>query len=54
MTPAGWLIMISSISAVLCAVSFSFYKVLTLPSVEAESTLKSEGLIDTGDTVDAD
>ena len=54
MTPAGWMIMISSISAVLTAVSFCFYKVLTLPPVEAETSLKSEGLIDTGDTVDAD
>ena len=54
MTLEGWLIMISSISAVLAAVTYCFYKVLTLPPADLEASLKCESRIDTGDTVNAD
>ncbi len=54
LTPAGWIIMIVSMTTVLALVSFSLYKVLTLPPVEVEEHLKAPPDIDTGDTEDAD
>lgn len=52
--PAGWAVMIASISGVLVLVSFCLYKVLTLPPVEFEDHLKGPLEIDTRDTSDAD
>lgn len=49
MTPAGWTIMILSVSCVLALVTFCVYRVLTLPPVETES-LKGPLEIDTHDT----
>lgn len=54
MTTAGWIIMILSIGSVLSLASFCLYKVLTLPPVEIESSLKGMPDIDTRDTQDAD
>jgi len=54
MTGAGWAIMISSISFVLALTAFCFYRVLTLPPMEAEEHLKAPLDIDTGDTQNPD
>ena len=54
MTGAGWAIMISSISFVLALVIFCFYRVLTLPPMEAEEHLKAPLDIDTRDTQNPD
>jgi len=53
LTSAGWIVMISSIGAVLLLVVYCMYRVLTLPPVE-EETLKGPLEIDTRDTADAD
>jgi hypothetical protein len=53
MTPAGWIIMLVSVTAVLTLVSFCLYRVLKLPPVEIEH-LHGPTDIDTGDTKDAD
>lgn len=52
MTPAGWFIMIVSISTVLTLVSYCLYRVLTLPPIEVEEHLHGQPAIDTGDTRD--
>jgi hypothetical protein len=54
MEPAGWAIMIVSVSAVLLLTGFCFYRVLSLPPQVAEEHLKGPLVIDTGDTEDAD
>jgi len=54
MTPAGWAIMIVSVSSVLALVFFCMYRVLTLPPQVIEEHLKGPLTIDTGDTEDAD
>lgn len=54
MTPAGWAIMIVSLSAVLLLNVFCFYRVLTLPPQAAEGHLKAPLEIDTGDLSDPD
>jgi len=54
MTPAGWTIMIVSVSSVLALTAFCFYRVLALPPTVAEEHLKGPLKIDTGDTQDAD
>lgn len=53
MQPAGWIVMIVSVSTVLALVSYCLYRVLTLPPVEMED-LKGPLEIDTRDTSDAD
>ena len=50
LTPAGWLVMIVSISAVLVGTAWCFYRILTLPPVEAETTMHGQPAIDTRDT----
>lgn len=54
MTPAGWAIMIVSLSAVLLLNVFCFYRVLALPPETAEGHLKAPLEIDTGDLSDPD
>jgi hypothetical protein len=53
MTLAGWIIMGSSVTAVLLLVSFCLYRVLTLPNVDVDR-LHGPSDIDTGDTQNAD
>lgn len=53
MQPAGWIVMLVSVSSVLSLVSFCLYRVLSLPPVEDEH-LKGPLEIDTRDTQDAD
>lgn len=50
----SWIIMFISVTAVIILVSFCVYRVLTLPPVEMEETLKGPLEIDTRDTEDAD
>ena len=54
MTTGGWIVMALSLTSVLTLVSFCLFKVLTLPPVEAEESLKGMPDIDTRDTQDAD
>jgi hypothetical protein len=54
MTPAGWIIMITSVGSVLALTAFCLYRVLTLPPMVAEEHLKAPLDIDTGDTDDPD
>lgn len=54
MEPAGWTIMILSVTSVLALVGYCLFKVLTLPPVEAEDHLHAPPAIDTGDTRNAD
>jgi hypothetical protein len=54
MTPAGWIIMICSVGAVLTLTSFCLHRVLTLPPSVAAEHLKRPLGIDTGDTTNAD
>jgi hypothetical protein len=54
MEPAGWTIMIVSVSSVLLLTGYCFYRVLTLPAPDAEERLQGPLTIDTGDTEDAD
>ncbi|QDU41410.1 hypothetical protein Mal4_57770 [Maioricimonas rarisocia] len=53
MNPAGWTVMVLSISSVLTLVSYCMYRVLTLPPLEEEH-LKGPLEIETGDTDNAD
>jgi hypothetical protein len=53
MEPAGWAIMIVSVSSVLLLTAFCFYRVLSMPP-QAEQHLKGPLVIDTGDTENAD
>lgn len=53
MTLAGWIVMCVSVGCVLVGSIWCFYRILTLPSVEAE-TLHAPPAIDTRDTLDAD
>ena len=53
MTIAAWIVMLTSVSAVLALFGFCLYKVLSLPPVEMED-LKGPLEIDTRDTQDAD
>jgi len=53
MTPAGWTVMLVSVSTVLTLVTYCVQKVLSLPPVEMED-LKGPLEIDTRDTTDAD
>lgn len=53
MTPAGWIVMAVSVGGVLLGAAWCFYRILTLPPVEAETFHAPPG-IDTRDTVDAD
>ena len=54
MTGYGWTVMILSVGSVLTLITFCLQKVLSLPPVEVEETLKGPLEIDTGDTQDAD
>jgi hypothetical protein len=54
MEPAGWAIMIVSVSSVLLLTGYCFYRVLTLPSPVVEEHLKGPMVIDTGDIENAD
>ena len=54
MTPAGWAIMIISVSSVLALTAFCMYRVLTLPAQVIEEHLKGPLVIDTKDTQNAD
>ncbi len=54
MTPAGWAIMIVSLTSVLLLNVFCFYRVLSLPPEAAEGHLKAPLEIDTGDLSDPD
>lgn len=53
LTPAGWAIMIISLSAVVSLNIFCFYRVLTISPDEVQD-LNAPLAIDTGDTDDAD
>ena len=50
----GWIIMTISVGAVLSLVAYCLVRVLTLPPVEVEESLKGPLEIDTRDTDDAD
>ncbi|MCA9163474.1 MAG: hypothetical protein R3C99_24090 [Pirellulaceae bacterium] len=52
-TPAGWTIMVVSITMVIALVSYCTVRVLTLPPVEMDD-IKGPLEIDTRDTQDAD
>ena len=49
MNPAGWTVMILSVGSVLTLVCYCLYRVLTLPPVEVEESLRAPPDIDTGD-----
>ncbi len=51
--PAGWLVMVVSVAAVIALLGFCLYRVLTLPPVEQEH-VRGPLDIDTGDTKNAD
>lgn len=51
---AGWVAMLLSVSGVLLLCGFCVWRVLMLPPVEVEETLKGPLEIDTRDTTDAD
>ncbi|MFG0335382.1 MAG: hypothetical protein ACF8TS_18640 [Maioricimonas sp. JB049] len=53
MNPAGWTVMVVSISSVLALVSYCMYRVLSLPPLEEEH-LKGPLEIETEDTDNAD
>jgi hypothetical protein len=53
MNTAGWAMMIVSVTAVITAMTWCFYRILTLPSAEADAFHGPPG-IDTRDTIDAD
>ena len=53
MEPAGWAVMLVSVSFVLSIMSYCTYRVLTLPPVDMDE-LHGPLDIDTGDTTDAD
>jgi hypothetical protein len=50
----GWTIMIASVGSVLTLTTFCIYRVMTLPPLVAEESLKGPLDIDTGDVQDAD
>ena len=50
----GWTVLILSVGSVLTLVSYCLVRVLSLPPVEVEETLKGPLEIDTGDTAEAD
>lgn len=54
MSTLAWFFMLGSIFSVISLVGFCLYKVLTIPSSDAEEQLHGQPAIDTGDTVDAD
>lgn len=54
MTIAGWIFMSISLGFVLSLVSACIYKMMTLPPQEVEESMHAPGIIDTGDTKDAD
>jgi hypothetical protein len=54
MTSAGWVVMIVSVGSVITLVTFCLIRVLTLPPVDIEETLKGPLDIDTKDTSDVD
>ena len=54
MTPAGWIIMTLSIGTVVTLASYCLYRVLTLPPVELEESIKGIPDIDTHDLQDTD
>lgn len=54
LNPAGWTVMIVSLSSVLSLVSYCLFRVLTLPPVDVTEHLKAPLDIDTRDTQDAD
>lgn len=54
MTPAAWIIMVTSVTFVLALVSYCLYRVLTLPPVEVEESIHGQPAIDTHDTQNAD
>ncbi|MBW3541563.1 MAG: hypothetical protein KY476_14945 [Planctomycetes bacterium] len=53
MEPAGWIVMLVSVGAVLALVSYCLVKVFSLPPVEMDE-LKGPLEIDTRDTENAD
>jgi hypothetical protein len=53
MSPAGWTVMIVSVTSVLALTGYCIYRVFTLPPVEME-TLHGPADIDTKDTENAD
>lgn len=52
MNALGWTVMILSVGSVLTLVSYCLTRVLSLPPVEVEETLKGPLEIDTRDTDD--
>jgi hypothetical protein len=54
LTPAGTVVMVVSVACVISLVSFCVLRVMTLPPVEVEETIKGPLEIDTRDTEDAD
>ncbi len=54
MTPAGWIVMILSVGAVLTLVCYCLYRVLTLPADEDEEHFNEPPDIATRDRMNAD
>ena len=54
MTAGGWTVMILSVGAVLCLVTFCLRRVLTLPPIDVDEHFKGPPDIDTRDTAEAD
>jgi hypothetical protein len=54
LNPAGWGVMITSLSSVLILMGYCLVRVLTLPPIDASEYLKAPLDIDTRDTQDAD
>jgi hypothetical protein len=50
MTPLGWIMMLSSVAAVLGLTAFCLVRVLNLPPADVESLNTAPLEIDTGDT----
>jgi hypothetical protein len=53
MNAAGWTMMTVSVTSVILATAWCFYRILTLPSAEADA-FHGPPAIDTRDTFDAD
>ncbi|MCA9254083.1 MAG: hypothetical protein KDA33_00530 [Phycisphaerales bacterium] len=54
LNPAGWTVMIVSLSSVIALISYCLFRVLTLPPVEVTEHMKAPLDIDTRDTRDPD
>ncbi|HPF39036.1 MAG TPA: hypothetical protein P5081_03195 [Phycisphaerae bacterium] len=54
LNPAGWAVMIVSLSSVIVLIGYCLFRVLTLPPVEVTEHMKAPLDIDTRDTHDPD